>query len=304
MTGYLSEFPCVSVVTVFHNRALLVKSSLGSLLDQTYGNLEIIAVDDGSTDDTFAQMCKFSDDRLHLLTQRNSGFTNAMIWAIAKARGSIIAVHDAGDVSYPDRIAQQVDVLLARPEVGVVGCLVKNPIIGTKRTKILGVGNGLDFRKALLRENIFTHGEVTFRKSVYDQVGGYRSFFRFAQDLDLWLRMSAVCDYHTVQQLLYERFDIPGSVSGTPEKSAMQQRFSEVARQSAEAINAGGRDLVDLHGADAMAHMQRSRRLAAKLMRGAQRRAIRSRDFHGALVMARAAITHRPTRRTSAFCWR
>ncbi|WP_052134797.1 glycosyltransferase family 2 protein [Sphingomonas sp. 37zxx] len=285
--------PMVSIITVFYNRAGLVRSSVGSLLQQTYANLEIIVVDDGSTDATLAELKQLDDPRLRVLTKSNSGFTNSMIWAIAQAKGSIIAVHGAGDISYANRIQRQVDALLADEKVGVVGSLVLNPIIGTDKTKIVGAKNGLNFRQTLLRDNIFTHGEVAFRKSAYDQAGGYRSFFRFSQDLDLWLRMSAHCDYHTVQEILYERFEIAGSVSASPDKAAIQQRYSELGRQSAESIDRGGQDLYDQFGDQALLRMRKSRRLSSKLTRLAQRRVARSRDFHGAAMLAKHALTER-----------
>jgi hypothetical protein len=290
--------PMVSVLTIFYNRADLVATSLGSVLNQTYRNLEVIAIDDGSTDETLAEMEKFAGDhRLRLIAKENSGFTNSMIMAAGLARGSLIAVHDAGDVSLPERVARQVEAMRAYPDVGVVGCKVVNPVIGTARTKIVGRPNGLPFRPSLMARNMFTHGEVMFRKNLYDKVAGYRRQFRFAQDIDLWIRISQHAGYHTVQDVLYERVEIAGSVSASAEKTLAQQQFSELARQCGESIDRGGPDPVEQFGDEAPAKLKPSARLADKLARIAIRFALRSNDVDGAARIARAAVASKRTPR-------
>lgn len=293
------DAPLVSVVTCFYNRRELVSASIESLLGQTYQNLEIIALDDGSTDGTFEALSRYTDSRLIVRRHDNKGFTRSMIDAVGMATAPLIAVHDAGDISLPARIARQVDVMTSMPDVGICGCLVENPILGTSRSKIVGRSNGQPFRRTLLSTNLFTHGEVMFRREVYDRAGGYRAYFRFAQDLDLWLRMSAFTDYHTVQEVLYRRLEIPGSVSADATKNARQQRFAELARQCAEAVDAGLPDLLDVHGESALDSLKPSRRLAEKLVARALRFAVRSNDFGGSALLAREAIAEKVTLKTA-----
>ncbi len=266
MTATAETRPLVSIVTVFHNRAGHVRASLQSLVMQTYPDIEILAVDDGSTDGTLGELQRFADDpRVIIVAKQNSGFTSTMREAIARARGSLIAVHGSGDISYPERIARQVAVLTQQPDVGVVGCHLLTPVAGQNRSKRIGRPNGLDFRTELLRGNMFTHGEVMYRKGLYEAVGGYRAAFVLGQDLDLWLRMSRMAGYWIVQDILYQRAELPNGVSTSPEKVLRQQRFTELARQCAEAVDAGQADPVERHGADALALMRRSRRLADRL---------------------------------------
>lgn len=291
----MPAYPLVSLVTSFYNRAETVADSLGSLLAQDYPNYEIIAIDDGSSDETLAEMRKFDDSRLHLITRENKGFTRSICEAVRLAKGEFIAMHDGGDVSHPDRIRKQVEILTTMPNVGVCSCQVVNPIIGTGRTKLLGKRNGLNFEEALLKENLFTHGEVMFRRRVYDEVGGYRTVFYFSQDLDLWLRMSKHVDYHIIQEPLYSRPEIDGSVSATPDKTLRQQRFSELARQCAERRSAGLTDLVDQYCDGALDHMLPSKRLADKLAMIALRYAVRADDIEGARKLASAARAEAPT---------
>lgn len=265
MTGNLPSRPLVSIVTVYYNRCNSVDKSVASLLNQTYDNFEIIVVDDGSTDGTRERLRSFSDPRLRLVEQVNSGFTKAIRAGIAVARGSLIAVHGSGDVSLPQRIERQVEAMEARPDVVVVGCHVQGARIGRSGYVQVATPNGLAFGPSLLKHNLFAHGEVMFRRSTYDACGGYRSFFRLAQDIDLWLRMSVHGGYHIVEEVLYTRENSSNGVSANPEKVFLQKKYSEFARQCAESVDAGHGDLLERHGSAAPFYMQRSARLSKAL---------------------------------------
>jgi hypothetical protein len=301
MQGIASTQPLVSVVTVFCNRADYVKESVGSLLAQTYRNLEIIVVDDGSTDDTLERMHAFADDpRVVIVAKANTGFTNSIGQAIANAKGAIIAIHGSGDISHPERIEKQVQVLIADLKVGIVGCHVLNPVVGQSRFKRIGRPNGLDLRRELLRGNMFTHGEVMYRKAVYDAVGGYRPVFEFGQDVDLWLRMSRVTDYRIVEEVLYTRREIAGGVSSSPRKVLRQQRLTELARQSALEVDAGRPDLVDLHGDEAPNYMRRTSRLAERLSLAGARTMINEANHRDGWALVRAGFNEYPTKQSIA----
>lgn len=240
----------VSVISIFHNRADNVRESVESLIAQDHPALQIILVDDESTDDTLAQLKRFeSDPRVRIVAQANAGFTRSMNSAIRASTGTYIAVHGSGDLSLPGRIAAQAAVLDARPDVGVVGCWVENDEDDGSGTRTLKSPNGLPFAETLLRRNLFTHGEVMFRRALFDTVGGYREFFRFAQDRDLWLRISEHCgDYHVVPQPLYRRLKLPGGVAKSPDKLLLQTYLSDFAVQCAKTRRRGGADPVDKHG--------------------------------------------------------
>ncbi|MEL7029538.1 MAG: glycosyltransferase family A protein, partial [Pseudomonadota bacterium] len=99
--GGAETAPLVSVVTIFYNRADHVRSSIESLLSQTYPNMEIVAVDDGSTDDTLRELQAIEDPRYRVISKENTGFTRSLNFAIAQTSGAYVAIHDAGDISYP-----------------------------------------------------------------------------------------------------------------------------------------------------------------------------------------------------------
>jgi hypothetical protein len=257
--------PRISVVTVFYNRATEVEASVGSLLRQSEADIEIIVVDDGSRDGTPDMVRACADQRIRLIEKANGGFTKAIRAGIAAAHADYIAIHGSGDWSHPERLRRQAETLDSDPAVGIVGCWVENADVGRSTYSLFQPPNGLDFREALLVRNLFTHGEVMFRRRLYEEIGGYRSFFRFAQDIDLWLRMSSKASYRILEDVLYRRRSMPGGVSASPEKVFHQQKFVEFARQCAESVDAGDGDLLDKHGTAAVFHMRPSRRVGHSL---------------------------------------
>lgn len=235
--------PLVTAVSVFYNRGAFVKDSVGSLLQQTLPELEILIVDDGSTDNTAEELRGLDDPRLKALIQPNGGFTRAMNGAIAQARGKYIAVHGSGDISLPERLAKQAAYLDANPDVGVIGCAIQS------RGRVWKGGDAKEpLLPRVLKSNPFTHGEVMFRRDLFEKVGGYRELFRFAQDRDLWLRMGRHCNYYVLPDVLYERYYLPGGVGRDPEKVFLQKKLADFAVQCAETADANGRDLLDQHG--------------------------------------------------------
>lgn len=256
----------VSVISVFYNRGKFVQPSVESLLAQDHGDLEIILVDDQSTDDTLAQLQRFANDpRVRIIAQSNSGFTRSMNNAIRASSGEYIAVHGSGDISLPARLSAQARILDAQPEVGVVGCWVENDEDDGSGTRVLKAPNDLPFAETLLKRNLFTHGEVMFRRAIFDAVGGYREFFSFAQDRDLWMRMSEQCGYRIVTEPLYRRIKLPGGVAKSPEKLLLQTYLSDFAVQCARARRRGERDPLDRHGPAAAFLRERSELFARRI---------------------------------------
>lgn len=261
----MTDLPRVSVVSAFYNRGDRVAESVGSVLAQTYPNLEVVIVDDGSRDDTVAQLEALNDPRLKIISRENRGFVASINEAVRASSGEIVAIHGSGDLSLPERIARQAQMLIDDPTIGVVGCWVDNDETGVDGSRLFQAPSGLPFHQTLLRRNLFTHGEAMFRRALYDQVGGYREFFRFAQDRDLWLRISRHAEYAIVPEVLYRRFKPEGGVSADPEKLLLQAYLSDFAVQCARAVDRGERDPIERHGHLAPFLRQRPEMLARKL---------------------------------------
>ncbi len=105
--------PLVSVIIPAYNAQAFLRATLDSVLAQTYDRLEVIVVDDGSTDDTGAVVAavKATDPRVRLITKTNGGVSSARNAGIAAARGDYVAFLDADDIWHPEKIAAQIDVL-------------------------------------------------------------------------------------------------------------------------------------------------------------------------------------------------
>lgn len=292
----------VSVVSAFYNRAEHVDRSLESLLAQDFDDYEVIVCDDGSTDDTLARLQRHAaDPRLTVIGQANAGFVAAMNTMIAQAKGRYIAVHGSGDISLPTRIARQAALLDSDDRIGLVSCgiLARGSVY---QPEGWGKPGPQPLRATMLRGNIFSHGEVMFRKDLFDRVGGYRPLFRFAQDRDLWLRIGLHADYAVVPEMLYERFNLEGSVSRSADKVILQKRLSEFAALCARTAGPDGRDLIDRHGPQAFLLAERQKDLAHQLWRlglGFARRG----DAGGARALLQAAHSEYPSLRTIMGSW-
>src|SRR3954447_16755698 len=112
--------PLVSALVAAYNAEPYIAEALRSALDQDWPELEVIVVDDGSTDGTAAVVAGFADPRIRLIRQANAGAVGAVNTAFAAARGELLALLDADDAWPAGRLRAQWAVLEARPEVGLV----------------------------------------------------------------------------------------------------------------------------------------------------------------------------------------
>ncbi len=118
----LSDRPLISVGMPVRNVAQTLGLAVRSILAQTYGEIELLLIDDGSTDETLAVMRGFDDPRVHVISDGESlGLPARLNQAIAFASGELFARMDGDDVSYPERFAKQLAVLRREPEIDLVG---------------------------------------------------------------------------------------------------------------------------------------------------------------------------------------
>lgn len=292
--------PRVSVISAFYNRATHLDETIGCLLGQSFRDLEVVIVDDGSSDDTAERLRAIADPRLRPLIGPNAGFTRAMNAAIATCRGDYVAIHGSGDLSLRDRIARQAAYLDANPAVGVVGCRWREPNrdVGPRHSVERG-----PLLPVLLRRNPFAHGDVMFRRTLFEAVGGYRAIFTYAQDRDLWLRIGRLtgCDYAVLPELLYVRRFPEDGVSRDPHRLLMQRRLSQFAVQCAAAAAPDGRDWLDRYGPAALLLLRPTPLVAHKLLAEGLRWLRDGRGEGAALLLAAALAEHRDIRtRTGA----
>jgi glycosyltransferase involved in cell wall biosynthesis len=196
------------------NGAPWVGDAVESILAQTASDLELIVIDDGSTDRTPEVLGSMRDPRLRVERQERTGLTRALNRAARLGRAPLFARLDADDVARPDRLARQRAFLDARPEVGLLGTAVREVDLRGREIRVVRPPEvDREIRRALIRKNPFAHSSVIMRRSLLERVGGYDESLSVAQDYDLWLRMSELTRMANLPDPLVIRRLVPGRVS-------------------------------------------------------------------------------------------
>lgn len=179
------------------NREATVDEAVASILTQSWRDLELIAVDDGSTDGTRDRLHAWAarDPRVRLVARPHAGLIPALNAGLAECRGEYVARHDADDRADPERIEAQVEMLERDPSLAAVGCLVEGFPPGDVRQGFqvyLEWMNRLvtpeDIAREIFVESPLAHPSVTVRGAWLERMGGYEDH-GWPEDYDLWLRM-------------------------------------------------------------------------------------------------------------------
>jgi glycosyltransferase involved in cell wall biosynthesis len=178
--------------------------ALRSALDQTYGNVEVLVIDDGSRDNTPQVMTQFKDDRrVRYLVQDNRGQAAAKNHGIREARGEYVAFLDADDIWASEKLELQIPLLLSSPAVGVVYSRVAYIEETGKET---GIAENELFRGrvsgALLIRNFIGFGTSVVKKECFDRLGRFDEAIGMGIDYDLWLRFSTEYEFDYVDRPL------------------------------------------------------------------------------------------------------
>lgn len=188
--------PLVSVVIATYNMGRYVGDAVRSVLGQTYRNLELHVVDDGSTDDTPRVLDEFeSDPRFNRYRQENAGQTVAKNRGLSRCRGDLVAFLDGDDMWPEDRLEKQVPQFAADPGLGVVYGQVQG-IDG--EGNLLRRSGPIDHSRwpsgwitaRLFLDNCIPFGSVLVKRDCFDRLGGFDESLRMGIDWDLWLRFS------------------------------------------------------------------------------------------------------------------
>jgi glycosyltransferase involved in cell wall biosynthesis len=285
--------PRVSVVMPAYNAERFVAEAVSSVLASRFADLELLLLDDGSTDGTVAAATRAAggDARLRVIALAHGGVAAARNAGLAHARAELIANLDADDVMLPGRLERQVAYLDAHPACVAVG------------SRVLAVDAAGRPTRVLIRH--FTHEEIdgahlkglagslgnpaaTFRKSAAMKAGGYTTDLRSTgEDHDFWLRMAEVGRLANLPEVLtrYRVHDANVSIAGTDRDQRLAVTLDTLARAFARRGMTGRAPAkhqgVPLSGVERLCDAALLRHFAG--------------DRAGALVRGMAAFALRPT---------
>jgi glycosyltransferase involved in cell wall biosynthesis len=183
--------PLVTVLMPVYNGALYVQEALRSLVAQTYRHLDILVIDDGSTDDTSALIASFADPRIRLIHNgRNLGLIATLNRGLDEARGDLIARMDHDDISLPTRVERQVEFFARHPTFGICGTSYEPFGDGARAlARIRSHTDPRRIRAGLLFNSTLVHPTVMLRRRAIEQHQlRYRQEAIHAEDYDFWAR--------------------------------------------------------------------------------------------------------------------
>ncbi|WP_199096650.1 glycosyltransferase [Dyella sp. ASV21] len=229
--------PLVSFILPCYNASQWLEQALDSLFRQTYANVEVIAVDDGSTDDT-AYLLETYRQKEHRLfverNQRNEGIVVSLNRGLDLANGAYIGRMDADDISHPERTARQLAYLTER-KIDFCGSWFREVGQGISRT-CRWPSSEAALRAAMIFQNTICHPTLMARREVFERFQ-YRQSHRLAEDYDLYVRASThfrmanvpevLLDYrrHPQQSTQAQRAAMERVTEGIRENSLKQQGF-------------------------------------------------------------------------------
>ncbi len=222
--------PLVSYIMTAKNTEKFIDEAINSIVHQTYRNLELVVVDDASTDRTTEIIKSWSakDPRVKAIYNKVSILPPLARNSAAKAaRGKYLAILDSDDVCFPERTAKQVSFLENHPEMAAA-CShaeiidVNGKSLGIKKKSC----NISDIRFAMLLQSQFIHSSMMIRKSVFDEFGGYRPEFMHAEDYDIYTRVLERYQMTNLNEILIKFRANSGGVTTQSDSQKIQAESS------------------------------------------------------------------------------
>jgi len=180
------ESPLISVLLSVYNDDKNIKTSIDSILSQSYKNIELLVMDDCSTDKTYDILKDIKDRRLRIFRNKdNQGLTKSLNILIKKSKGQILARQDSDDISLPTRLEVQFENL---HNLQLDGCTTRAYIQNSKRS-IPRLSHLLPLSFVIKYKNPFIHGTLMVKKSAIIDVGMYDENIVYAQDYKLFIEL-------------------------------------------------------------------------------------------------------------------
>ncbi len=194
----------VSILITTYNCENFISKTIDSLLSQTYLNVEIIIIEDGSNDRTIEILKNYAakSNKIKIFYPGRIGRAKALNFGLSKCKGKYVAINDADDYSLPTRIELQVTWMENNPEYGLLGTAkwVQDSLGNKWKEKV--ISENKDIRVFLMKGQPIQHSSVMFRSSVLSKVNGYNENIRFLLDRDIFIRIAKVSKLHQLSEPL------------------------------------------------------------------------------------------------------
>lgn len=211
----MGKNPLVSIIIPNYNRRELLLKTIQSALIQTYSNIEIIIVDDFSSDGSREFIEKYAENEnkiRYFFLEQNSGANKCRNVGVSMAKGEYIAFLDSDDVWLSQKLEKQVEILENDENIGFVVC-------GFGETNLKGVKEGPIELKDLIKENnIGGFSVLMLRKSIFDKVGGLDESLPSSQDWDIYLKLLEISKGYKIKENLLYYEEQPDSISKNIER--------------------------------------------------------------------------------------
>lgn len=214
--------PLISVVIPAYNAEKTIKATVESVLNQTFSDIELIVINDGSKDSTLNILSNIKDSRLKVISHSNSGPQISRNRGIKEATGEYISFLDADDLWTPDKLESQFDALQADPEAAVAyswtDWIDESDRFLRRGTHISATGDV--FAKLLLIDFVESGSNPLIRRPALDAVGNFDEALVGGQDWDMWIRLAAKFPFTVVSspQILYRKYPNSNSWSNNVER--------------------------------------------------------------------------------------
>lgn len=222
------------------NRAEYIKETVNSVLTQDYPFVELVVVDDGSTDGTYEILLEYAEqNKLELLThpgRENRGQSAALNLGLKAATGEFIAILDSDDLFLPGKLRRQVEYLNSHPEIGLVygmGEAVDGDGRWMYDIHSADHKEPNDPNAVLLDCYFLLPQNALVRRSVYDQVGGFEEDFRAAQDHDMLVRIAEKTRFGFIPVKVFEYRRHGDSISKNGQRRRWKNGFEILRRAEA-----------------------------------------------------------------------
>ena len=201
--------PEVTIIVPIYNGSAFLAETLRSLLSQTFNNYELLAIDDGSTDNSVEIVRSFKDERIRLIQNDNAGLCHTLNLGIAEAKAAYIARCDQDDVSFPDRLERQLQVMTDHPEaIGLFSYVEK---LGIKHRwsnqdrVVMAPGHLKEYQP--IEDGCLLCSTMFIRSEALRSIGGFRQAYYPVDDWDMECRLAQAGKVLIMlEPLIYYRF--------------------------------------------------------------------------------------------------